>query len=145
MDITLDQARTIVDGALAHGHATDSKPLTVVVLDRGGHPKAVAREDGSGILRPQIATGKAYVALGIGLGSRALARRIEQGPVDAGFVNSLAAISDGRAVPVAGGVLVRDAGGTLIGAVGISGDTSDRDEECALAGVTAAGLAGDGG
>ena len=143
--ITLDQATTIVEATLAKGRELGLDPLTVVVLDPGGHVVALKREDGSGILRPQIATGKAWGALGMGLGSRAFAKRIAEQPGAPSFFNALAAMSEGRVVPVPGGVLIRDGSKAVIGAVGISGDTSDKDEVCALAGVTAAGLVGDAG
>ncbi|NIR29649.1 MAG: heme-binding protein [Gammaproteobacteria bacterium] len=145
MDLTLKQANIIIEHALAKGHESHCKPLTVVVLDTGGQFKALAREDGSGILRVEIATGKAWGALGIGLGSRALAKRIQEDPLGAAFVDAIATASGGKVVPVPGGVLVRDDAGALIGAVGISGDTSDNDEACAVAGVQSAGLTADTG
>jgi uncharacterized protein GlcG (DUF336 family) len=145
MAITLAQATTIVEAALKNGRETGCAPLAVAVLDDGGHLKAFAREDGAGILRPQIAFGKAWGALGMGLGSRNFARRIAEQPGAPAFFNALAAMSDGRVVPVPGGVLIRDAARVVVGAVGISGDTSDKDEACALAGIAAAGLAGDTG
>jgi uncharacterized protein GlcG (DUF336 family) len=145
MSLTLAQAMTIVESALKKGRETGCAPLTVAVLDAGGHLKAFAREDESGILRPQIAIGKAWGALGMGLGSRAFAKRIAEQPGAPSFFNALAAMSEGRVVPVPGGVLIRDASRAVIGAVGISGDTSDKDEACALAGIAAAGLVGDTG
>ena len=145
MSVTLAQATTIVENALKKGRETSCAPLTVAVLDAGGHLKAFGREDESGILRPQIAIGKAWGALGMGLGSRAFAKRIAEQPGAPSFFNALAAASEGRVVPVPGGVLIRDASRAVIGAVGISGDTSDKDEACALAGITAAGLTGDTG
>ena len=114
------------------------------MLDAGGHLKAFAREDGAGILRPQIAIGKAWGALGMGFGSRTFAKRLSDNPQQATFFNALAAASEGRIVPVPGGVLIKD-GGEVVGAVGISGDTSDKDEACALAGIEAAKLVGDTG
>jgi uncharacterized protein GlcG (DUF336 family) len=135
--LSLAQASTIVDAALAAGRAADFEPLTVAVLDAGGHPLALKREDGSGILRPEIAIGKAWGALGMGVSSRTLGRRLAERTA---FQNALAAASDGRFVAVPGGVLVRGAGGEVIGAVGISGDTSDKDEYAAITGIRAAGL-----
>ena len=143
--ITLEQATTVVEAALRKGRETGCAPLAVAVLDDGGHLKAFAREDGAGIIRPQIAVGKAWGALGMGMGSRALARRVAEQPQQAPFFAALNAMSDGRVVPAPGGVLIRDGAGTVIGAVGISGDTSDKDEACALAGIEAAKLAGDTG
>jgi len=145
MAITLSQAKTIVEAALRKARETGCAPLAVAVLDDGGHLKAFAREDGAGILRPQIAFGKAWGALGMGLGSRTFAKRIAEQPGAPAFFNALAAMSEGRVVPVPGGVLIRDGGDTVIGAVGISGDTSDKDEACALAGIVEAGLIGDTG
>jgi uncharacterized protein GlcG (DUF336 family) len=145
MSMTLSQATTIVDAALRKGRETGCAPLAVAVLDDGGHLKAFAREDGAGILRPDIAVGKAWGALGMGVGTRALARRVAEQPLVQPFFAALNAMSGGRVVPVPGGVLVRDAGGTVIGAVGISGDTSDKDEACVLAGIATAGLTGDTG
>ena len=143
--ITLTQATAIVTAALARARETGCAPLTVAVLDAGGHLKAFAREDGSGILRPQIAVGKAWGALGMGVGTRALAKRLADNPQQHPFFPALAGMSEGRVVPVPGGVLIRDPAGAVIGAVGISGDVSDKDEACALAGIQAAGLSGDTG
>ena len=143
--ITLAQAMTIVEAALRQGRATGCAPLAVAVLDAGGHLTAFGREDGAGIVRPQIAIGKAWGALGMGVGSRALARRVVEQPQAQPFFAALNAMSGGRVVPAAGGVLVRDASGAIIGAVGISGDTSDKDEACALAGIAAAHVTADTG
>jgi uncharacterized protein GlcG (DUF336 family) len=112
------------------------------VLDAGGHLVAFKREDKSGILRFDIAFGKAWGALGMGLGSRTLAGRAPKQPA---FFTALAAVSGGRLVPGPAGVLIRDQDGDVIGAVGISGDTADNDEICAIAGVQAAGLTPDPG
>ncbi len=135
--LTLDAASTIVDAALAAGRASDQMPLTVAVLDAGGHLVAFKRENGSGILRPEIAIGKAWGALGMGMSSRLLRDRLADRPT---FIDALAAASGGKLIPVPGGVLIRDADGGVVGAVGISGDASDKDEYCAIAGVRAAGL-----
>jgi uncharacterized protein GlcG (DUF336 family) len=145
MNLTLQQATTIVEAALRTGRETRCAPLAVAVLDGGGHLKAFAREDGAGIVRPQIAIGKAWGALGMGLGSRALARRVAEQPQQQAFFAALNAMSDGRVVPAAGGVLIRDAAGAVLGAVGISGDVSDKDEACAVAGIAAAALVADPG
>jgi uncharacterized protein GlcG (DUF336 family) len=145
MSLTLRQATTIVEVALRTGRETGCAPLAVAVLDAGGHLMAFAREDGAGIVRPQIAIGKAWGALGMGLGSRTLARRVADQPQQQAFFAALNAMSGGRVVPAAGGVLIRDAGGAVLGAVGISGDVSDKDEACALAGVAAAALVADPG
>ena len=142
MSVTLAQASTIVDIALKTGRETECAPLTVAVLDAGGHLVAFKREDKSGILRFDIAYGKAWGALGMGFGSRELGERATKNPV---FFGALTTIAQGRLVPVPGGVLIKGAGGNVLGAVGISGDTSDKDEACAIAGVAAAGLAADPG
>ncbi len=138
--LTLDAASTIVDAALAAGRASDQMPLTVAVLDAGGHLVAFKRENGSGILRPDIAIGKAWGALGMGMSSRLLRDRLADRPA---FIGALAAASGGKLIPVPGGVLIRDADGGVVGAVEISGDASDKDEYCAIAGVRAAGLGPD--
>ncbi len=142
MPLTLAQASAIVDAALKKGRDTQCAPLTVAVLDSGGHLVAFKREDKSGILRFDIAFGKAWGALGMGLGSRTLFERAATTPQ---FFTMLAAASQGRIVTNPGGVLIRDGGGDVIGAVGISGDTSDKDEVCAVAGIEAAGLKADPG
>ncbi|HMO30714.1 heme-binding protein [Enterovirga sp.] len=143
--LTLAQASIIVEAALAEARGLGLAPMTVVVLDAGGHAVALKREDGSGILRVEIATGKAWGALGVGAGSRVLADRIATGPAGEAFVSAAAMASGGRLVPVAGGVLVRGSDGAVLGAVGVSGDLSDKDEACAVAGIRATGLAGDTG
>jgi uncharacterized protein GlcG (DUF336 family) len=140
--LTLDLASRIVDAALAFARHRSLSPLAVVVLDAGGHDVVLKREDGCGILRVDIARGKAWGALGMGVGSRDLAKRAEKNPR---FFAALAAASNGRVIPNPGGVLIRDGQRYVIGAVGISGDTSDRDEACAIAGIEAAGLSGDPG
>jgi uncharacterized protein GlcG (DUF336 family) len=126
-----------VDVALKRGRETNCAPLTVAVLDAGGHLVAFKREDRSGIMRFDIAFGKAWGALGMGFGSRELSERASKNPV---FFGVLATVSQGRLIPVPGGVLIKDADGSVLGAVGISGDTSDKDEVCAVVGIEAAGL-----
>ena len=138
--LTLEQASRIVDTALARGREHRMMRLTVAVLDAGGHLVALKREDGSGILRPQIALGKAWGALGMGFSSRLIRDRLTDRPT---FVTALATVSEGRFVPVPGGVLIRAGDGEVVGAVGISGDTSDKDEYCAIEGVKATGLTPD--
>jgi uncharacterized protein GlcG (DUF336 family) len=141
-NVTLAQASIIVDTALEHGRSLKLKPLTVAVLDAGGHLVALKREDKSSLLRPQIAEGKAWGVLGMGFGGREFARRAAAAPA---FIGAIVAASEGRIVPVPGGVLIRDAGGAIIGSVGISGDVSEQDEACAVAGIKAAGLTADTG
>jgi uncharacterized protein GlcG (DUF336 family) len=142
MSLTLKQASTIMYVALKTGREKKFAALSVAVLDAGGHLVAFKREDKSGILRFDIAFGKAWGALGMGFGGRTLAGRAPKSQL---FFTMLAAASQGRFVPVVGGILVRDADGDVIGAVGISGDTSENDELCGLAGIEAAGLKADPG
>jgi uncharacterized protein GlcG (DUF336 family) len=142
MSVTLAQASTVVDVALKKARDSNLAPLTVAVLDSGGHLVAFKREDKSGILRFDIAFGKAWGALGMGFGSRTLASRAAKTPQ---FFTMLAAASGGRMVTNPGGVLIKDASGTIVGACGVSGDTSDKDEMCAVAGIEAAGLKADPG
>ena len=135
--ITLAQANQIIAAAFAKGAELKLKPLSVVVLDPGGHMIAFQRADGASTLRPQIATAKASGALALGVSSRIIGEMAAERP---SFVASLGPIAPAGVVPAAGGVIVTDASGTIAGAVGITGDTSDNDEECALAGIAAAGL-----
>jgi uncharacterized protein GlcG (DUF336 family) len=137
VSIDLQTARTIVGEALSAARAEGLKPLTVVVLDAGGHLVAAEREDGSSNKRFEIASGKAQGALALGMGSRALMARAEQQPY---FIAAATSAIGGSLIPVPGGVLVRDTAGSLVGAVGVSGDTSDNDEIAAVAGIEAAGL-----
>ena len=140
--LTLEQASQIVDAGLARAAELKFRPMTLAVLDAGGHLVAFKRQDRSGILRPEIAQGKAWGALGMGHGGRDLARRAIEAPA---FYAAIAATSQGRVIPVGGGVLIRDADGDIIGAVGASGDHPDNDEACAVYGVEQIGLVADGG
>lgn len=140
--ISLAQARTIIACALAKGAEEDLKPLGVAVLDAGGHTTAFERQDGASAMRFKIAHGKAYGAIAMGLGTRALYERVQRQPY---FLDAMNALAGGALVPVPGGVLIRDTGGTLLGAVGVTGDSSDGDEMCAIAGIEAAGLVADTG
>lgn len=135
--ITLAQADAIIAGAFAKGTELGLKPLGIAVLDPGGHLIAFARADGASTLRPQIALGKAGGALGLGMSSRRIGDMALERPT---FAASLGPIAPHGVIPAAGGVIVVDAAGTPIGAVGVTGDTSDNDEICALAGIAAAGL-----
>lgn len=137
MTLTLDQADRIVSGALEEARKHNVKPLAVMVLDAGGHPVAFKREDGASLFRHDIARAKAMGALGMGADTRAIAERAAGNPV---FFNSVAVATGGNLALSPGGVLVRNAEGVIIGAVGISGDTGDRDETCAKAGIDAAQL-----
>jgi uncharacterized protein GlcG (DUF336 family) len=137
VNIGLETAKSITSGARAAAKEHGLRPLTVVVLDAGGHVVTVEREDGASNNRFEIAFGKAYGALALGMGSRALMARAEQQPY---FIASATAAVGGRMVPVPGGVLVKDGSGTVIGCVGVSGDTSDNDELAAIAGIESVSL-----
>ena len=141
-DVTLAKALEIITSALAKGKDLGLKPLAVVVLDAGGHVKAFQRQDGASMMRFEIASGKAYGALAVGVGSRWLNAQAETRPH---FLEGLSAVSGGKIVAVPGGVLIRNLEGTIIGAVGITGDTSDNDEIAAIAGIEAAGFKPDAG
>ena len=134
--LTLAAAETIAQAAIAHRQGAGMLPLTVVVLDSGGHVVTAKREDGCGIVRFDVAFAKAWGAIGMGLPARTIGERLGKNPA---FLGSIVAASDGRMAPNAGGVLILE-GGTVIGAVGISGDTGDNDEICAREGIAAAGL-----
>lgn len=140
--LTLEAAERIADAALAEGARSGFQPLCVVVLDPGAHAIVLKRSNGASIFRPEIATAKAAGCLGMGFGGRELARRAQMMP---GFVASLTHIFPKGLLAVPGGVLIRNSDGVLLGAVGISGDTSDNDEVCAIAGINAAGLVADTG
>lgn len=135
-ELTYEQASGIVAAALDAGHRYELNPLTVAVLDAGGHLVAFGREDRSGILRPEIAIGKAWGSLGMGIPSRRIRDLLSDRPT---FIDSLSTASGGRLIPVPGGVLILGKSG-VIGAVGVSGDTSDKDEACAIGAVAAVGL-----
>jgi uncharacterized protein GlcG (DUF336 family) len=135
--ITLDQARTLIAATRSKGREMSLNPLTIVILDSGGHLVAMEREDGSGYGRPDVASGKAAGALAMGVSSRKLGDMAADRPQ---FMAALSVACNGRLIPAAGGVLVKDDAGNLLGAIGVSGDLSDKDEEAAFAGVAAAGL-----
>ena len=136
--LTLALAATIVDAAIAARKREGLLPLAVAVLDGGGNLVAFKREDGSGVMRFDIAFGKAHGALGMGMSSRLIRDRLKERPA---FQGALAAASGGRFIPVPGGVLILDSAGNAMGAVGISGDASDKDEFCAITAVHEAGCA----
>lgn len=140
--ISLNKANRMINAAFAKAKQLDLKPLAVVVLDAGGHAKAFQRQDGASMMRFEIASGKAYGALAVGAGSRWLNAQAEGRPH---FLEGLSNVSGGRIVPVPGGVLVKDKKGEILGAVGITGDTSDNDEICAIAGIEAVNLTADPG
>ena len=142
MSVSLEQARRIADASLVKGRELSLKPLSVVVLDQRASVVISLSEDGCSQMRQRIALGKAKASIQLGLGTRALMKRAEE---QAYFIQSMNGLAGGEFVPVPGGVLLRDRAGTLLGAVGISGDTSDNDETAALAGIAAANLVGDTG
>lgn len=141
-ELTLDVARTISDAALAKCREMELKPMAVAILDARGCLKTFVAEDGTSLLRAEVAHGKAYGALALGMGSRAIFKRANEQPY---FVDAINTMARGALVPVPGGVLIHDKAGKLVGAIGISGDTSDNDEAAALAGIAAAGLTGNAG
>ena len=141
-ELTLEQANKIIQDALRKGRELDLNPLTIAVLDSGGHIKAIQRQDGATFLRPQIAIGKAWGSIALGMASRTLFSMAEERPM---FMNSLINLSSQRLVPVPGGVLIKNNAGEVLGAVGITGDTSDNDEACAIAAIEAAGLVAEWG
>lgn len=135
--ITIAKARRIIKTTLARGREMNLKPLAVVVLDAGGHVIAFEREDRSAPGRFDLARGKAHGCVMLGLGGKAINARAESQPY---FVQAMNGLYDGKFVPVMGGVLVRDTRGTVLGAVGVTGDTSENDAACAAAGIEAAGF-----
>ena len=139
-ELTLRRARQIIKGTLAKGREMELKPLSVVVLDTGGHVKAFEREDGAAPGRFAIAHGKAYGAIMLGMAGKAQMARAEQ---QAYFMDAVNGLFGGQVVPVPGGILVRDGKGNLMGAIGVTGDTSDNDAEAGLAGIDVARLTGE--
>ncbi len=140
--LALPLAQTIITEALALARKLALKPLAVVVLDERGALKAAVAEDGTSLRRFEVAHGKAYGALALGMGSRSIGKRATEQP---SFVAAASHVVAGALVPVPGGVLVKDRDGRLLGSVGASGDTSDNDERVVLAGIAAADLVGDPG
>ena len=140
--IALEGALQIAQATLAQGRAAGMLPLAVAVLDPRGTLKAFLAEEGTSLYRFQIARGKALGALGMGFGGQELEKRYGHVP---GFIQAVQGLSEGNLVPVRGGVLIRDAQGKLLGAVGVSGETSANDEICAVAGIESAGLVPDCG
>jgi uncharacterized protein GlcG (DUF336 family) len=135
--ITLDQCDRIIDAILKRGRELDCRPLAVAVTDPGARLKAFKKEDGSAMMRFEMAMGKAYAALALGRSSSLVRARTEERPL---FMNYLIGASDGQLFPEGGGMLIRDESGEVIGAVGVTGDTEDRDEALAAHGIRTAGL-----
>jgi len=140
--LSLKVAVSLVNGALAAGRRISAAPQPVVVLDAGGHLLTLQREDGASLLRPQVAMGKAWGAIALGKGSRLLALDAQQRPA---FFAALNGLGQSPVVPAPGGVLIRDQSGAVLGAIGISGDTSDIDEQCAISAIEEAGLTAEAG
>ncbi|MEO1328679.1 MAG: heme-binding protein [Pseudomonadota bacterium] len=136
-DLTLETAKAIIAATRAKAREMGLKPISVAVLDAGGHTTAFEREDGASNLRFQVAHGKAHGALSVGTGSRAIFERAKQQPF---FVQALNGLANGALVPVPGGVLIKDANGRTLGAVGVTGDSSDNDEACAVVAIESVGL-----
>jgi uncharacterized protein GlcG (DUF336 family) len=136
-ELSLSQARTLIDAALAEARAKGYKPMGIVVVDAAGQAKAVAREDGASALRLDIATGKACAAVGMGVSSRVLTQRAKDLPA---FFNAVASAASQKFIAQTGAVLILDAAGRVIGAAGASGGTGDEDEAICIAGIAAAGL-----
>jgi uncharacterized protein GlcG (DUF336 family) len=140
--ISLAKANRIIAAGFSKGREMGLKPLAISVLDAGGHLIAFQRQDGASMMRFEIATGKAWGALALGIGSRAVNKLATDRPH---FFTGLSGVSGGRIIPVPGGMLVKTKSGETIGAVGVTGDTSDNDEAAGLAGIQAAGFTGDAG
>jgi len=138
-NLNFDQASKIANETRANARETLTNPIAVAVLDSGGHLIVLEREDGAAFMRPPIAIGKAWGALGLGVGTRALETRLQNVPTSAPFFASIAALTSGNLIPVPGGVLIM-IGDEIVGAAGVSGDTSDKDEACAVAGIESTGL-----
>ena len=135
--ISLEKANIIIAAAFSKGREMGLKPLSCVVTDAGGHVIAFQRQDGTSFLRLEIALGKAAGALALGVNSRRIGEMAQERPI---FVANLGKVADKGLVPAAGGVIVKGADGAPIGAVGVTGDTSDNDEVCAIVGIVTAGL-----
>lgn len=140
MSISLEQSETIVGAALRKAREIGLPPVAVAVLDAGGHLKCLQREDGVAFLRADICRGKAWGALALGASSRHFADRYANDVLQRGFIGSLAGGTPVSVIPLPGGVLIRDGGGALMGAVGVAGAASEDDEACAIAGIEACGL-----
>jgi len=136
--LTLDQANRIIAAALAASKKSGYKPMGVVVLDESGNLKSGQREDGASMFRIDVATGKAWAAVGMGVASRVLAQRAKDNP---NFFITLASTAQGKFLPQTGAVLIKDAAGNILGAAGASGGTGEEDEAICIAGIESVGLA----
>jgi uncharacterized protein GlcG (DUF336 family) len=137
MSVTLKQAERIIDAVLARARELACRPMSVAVTDPGAHVTAFKKEDGSAMMRFEMAMGKAHAALALGRSSSLVRMRAEERPL---FMSYLMSASDGKIFAEGGGMLIRDAAGEVIGAVGVTGDTQERDEDLAAHGIRAAGL-----
>lgn len=142
MELSLADANKIIEHSLVEQQKRGFKPMAVAVLNAHGCTKASAAQDGTSLIRPKVAHGKAFGAVSVGIGSRAL---FERAKVEPFFIQAVNSLCDGALVPVPGGVLIRSKEGELMGSVGITGDISDNDELCAVAGIEAAGFVADTG
>ncbi|OAI94077.1 MULTISPECIES: GlcG/HbpS family heme-binding protein [Pseudomonas] len=140
--LDVETAARLAATTLRQARELGIKPLAAAVLDAAGHPLAVLRDEQASFLRPRIASGKARGCLGMGVGGRELARRAQAMPT---FFDAINSLTDGEVIPMPGGILLRDTQGRLLGAIGVSGDSSDNDEHCALLAIAAVGLRGDTG
>lgn len=138
--ITLEQALSMTQGALHYAQQVSAAPLTIAVLDNAGRLVSLQRQDGSALLRPDIAIGKAWGAIALGRSSRGLAEVAAARP---DFMSAVNVMAEGNIIPAAGGVLVKDAEQNVLGAIGISGDSPDVDEDCAVAGIKQTSLVAD--
>jgi uncharacterized protein GlcG (DUF336 family) len=143
MSISLSQAETVVEGALTRARELGLPPVSVAVLDSGGHLKAMQREDGVAFFRATVCQAKAWGALALGASSRHFAERYSSDTLQRGFINAMGGSPRERIVPLPGGVLIRDRDGRLLGAVGVAGAASEDDEACAIAGIETSGLSAD--
>ena len=139
-NVTRKQANTIIEASIHSAREMGLPSICVSVLDRGGYLVAMQREDGATFMRPTVSMAKAWGTVGLGVNSRDISERYEKAPRESGFINALNSMSDGRIIPLPGGVLIIDDNGAVCGAVGVSGAKSEDDEACALAGIKAAGL-----
>jgi uncharacterized protein GlcG (DUF336 family) len=136
--LTLEHANKIIEVAFAKAREMKVKPLAVAVLDDGGNVKSLQRQDDASMLRNEVAIGKAWAAVGMGVASRTLLDRAKGNPH---FFGALSATAQGKFIPQTGAVVIKDKDGTIIGAAGASGGTGEEDEAVCMAGITAAGLA----
>jgi uncharacterized protein GlcG (DUF336 family) len=133
-NISLSMAQIAIDASIAEARRLNLKPITVAILDAGGHLVALARENASSNLRPKIAIAKASGALALGVSSRNIGEMALERPA---FISAASTLASEGLIPAAGGLLIQGGAGNVIGAIGVTGDTSDNDELCALAGIAA--------